>query len=73
MCAEQSYTSEGDVHVRIWLSGVAFDYMAAAAAVPHLIDDLARNRWCTIELIFEATEDRRLLPRLPHERLFLGP
>lgn len=73
MCAEQWSTSEGDVHLRIWLSGVAFDYMAAAAAVPHLIHDWARNPWCTIELICGTAEDRRLLPRLPHERLFLDP
>ncbi|WP_329406918.1 DoxX family protein [Nocardia vinacea] len=62
----------GDVHLRIWLSGVAFDYAATAAAAHNLILDWMRSRWYTIELIRDVIEDRRL-PRLPCERLFLEP
>ncbi|MGY4098770.1 hypothetical protein ACW2Q0_04275 [Nocardia sp. R16R-3T] len=64
---------EGDVHLRIWLSNVVFDYTATAAAAHNLIHDWRRGHWYTIELIHETTDHRRLLPRLPYERLFLGP
>ncbi|WP_454199414.1 hypothetical protein [Nocardia sp. Marseille-Q1738] len=73
MTAEGWSRPVGDVHLRIWLSGVAFDYAATAAAAANLVQDWTRNRWCTIEVIRSTIEDRRLLPRLPCERLFLGP
>ncbi|WP_040700042.1 hypothetical protein [Nocardia vinacea] len=60
------------MHLRIWLAGVVFDYMASTAAVRNLVNDWRRKHWHTIELILDATEDCRLLPRLPCERLFLG-
>ncbi len=63
----------GDVHLRIWLMGVPFDYAANAAVVRHLVDDWMRSRWCTIELIRSAFEEVARLPRLPCERLFSGP
>ncbi|MFF3575047.1 hypothetical protein [Nocardia jiangxiensis] len=67
------FPPEGDVHVRIWLAGVVFDYRATAAAVRNLIHDWRRKHWCTIELIRDAIDAHRLLPRLPCEQLFLGP
>ncbi|MFE3000702.1 hypothetical protein ACFXG4_37595 [Nocardia sp. NPDC059246] len=67
------FPPEGDVHVRIWLAGVVFDYRAAATAVRNLIHDWRRKHWCTIELICDTIDDYRLLPRLPCEQLFLGP
>ncbi|MEV6338371.1 hypothetical protein [Nocardia vinacea] len=73
MTAEVWFPTEGDLHLRIWMSGVVFDYTATVAAVHNLIHDWRRKRWCTIELIRETVEDCRLLPRLPCERLFLGP
>lgn len=73
MTAEAGFPTEGDLHLRIWMSGVVFDYTATAAAVHNLIHDWRRRHWCTIELIRETVEDCRLLPRLPCERLFLGP
>jgi hypothetical protein len=62
-----------DVHVRIWLDGMGLDYLATAAAVRNLIDDWKRKYWCTVELVPGPIEDGRMLPRLPCERLFLGP
>ncbi|MBU3067791.1 hypothetical protein KO481_40515 [Nocardia sp. NEAU-G5] len=73
MTAAGWFPSEGDVHVRIWLAGVVFDYTAAAAAVRNLIDDWMRKRWCTLEFLQSTMDDCRLLPRLPCEQLFLGP
>ncbi len=73
MIAEGWFPSAGDMHLRIWLGGVAFDYTATAVAVAHLIHDCMRKHWCTVELIHEAIGDCCLLPRLPCERLFLGP
>lgn len=73
MTAEVWFPPEGDVHVRIWLADVVFDYTAAAAAVRNLIHDWRQTHWFTIELIRDTIDDRRLLPRLPCERLFLGP
>ncbi|WP_433683075.1 hypothetical protein [Nocardia sp. CA-119907] len=72
MTAERWFPTEGDLHLRIWMAGVVFDYAATAAAVRNLIHDWRRKHWCTIELIRETVEDGRLLPRLPCERLFLG-
>ncbi|MET8779137.1 hypothetical protein ABZV58_29400 [Nocardia sp. NPDC004654] len=67
------FPPEGDVHVRIWLADVVFDYTATAAAIPNLIHDWGQKRWCTIELTRGNIDNCRLLPRLPCERLFLGP
>ncbi|WP_433732235.1 hypothetical protein ACQP0C_08535 [Nocardia sp. CA-129566] len=72
MTAERWFPTEGDLHLRISMAGMVFDYTAAAVAVRNLIHDWRRRHWCTIELIREAVEDG-LLPRLPCERLFLGP
>ncbi|MGW5110625.1 hypothetical protein [Nocardia sp. NPDC004123] len=73
MTAKGWFPPEDDVHVRIWLAGMVFDYMAAAPAVRNLIDDWRQQHWCTVELIRDTIDDCRLLPRLPCERLFLGP
>ncbi|MET8877557.1 hypothetical protein [Nocardia sp. NPDC004604] len=73
MNSEQWTPPEGDLHLRIWLAGRGLDYAATAAAVRNLVHDWKRKRWCTIELMHEAVENRRRLPRLPYERLFLGP
>ncbi|MET8426296.1 hypothetical protein [Nocardia sp. NPDC004860] len=72
MTAEGWFPPKSDVHVRIWLAGSIFDYTATAAAVRNLINDWRHQHWCTIELMCDATDDRRLLPRLPCERLFAG-
>jgi hypothetical protein len=64
--------SERDVHLRIWLGGMSFDYAATAAAARNLIDDWERTRWCTIEFVRNTVEKCLLLRRLPCERLFLG-
>ena len=72
MTAEGWFPPESDLHLRIWMAGVVFDYTVAAAAVHNLIQDWRRKRWCTLELIRDSVEDCRL-PRLPCERLFLGP
>ncbi|MGY5310493.1 hypothetical protein [Nocardia gipuzkoensis] len=73
MTAEALFPPEGDVRLRIWLADTVFDYTATAAAVRNLVHDWRRRRWCTIELTRAAIDDRRTLPRLPCERLFLGP
>ncbi|MFE2998626.1 hypothetical protein ACFXG4_26935 [Nocardia sp. NPDC059246] len=73
MTAEELFPPEGDVHLRIWLSGVVFDYTATAAAVRNFIHDWKRKHWCTIELIRDTDEDCWSRQRLPYERLFLGP
>ncbi|WP_063063485.1 hypothetical protein [Nocardia violaceofusca] len=62
----------GDVHLRIWLGGTAFDYAAAAEAASNLIRDWRRRPWYAIELVLDVLESRLSLPRLPNERLFLG-
>lgn len=61
-----------DVHLRIWLRGAVFDYVANVVAVGNLISDWSRERWFAIELPLGATALHRL-PRLPNERLYLGP
>ncbi|MFF0456499.1 hypothetical protein [Nocardia africana] len=63
------FRTAGDVHLRIWLQDVAFDYAAAAPAALAFIDDWSRHPTHTIEVIL-ATPDRGPLPRLPNERLF---
>ncbi|WP_433684647.1 hypothetical protein [Nocardia sp. CA-119907] len=73
MTAEAWFAPGSDVHLRIWLGGLIFDYAATAVAVRNVIDDWSRKRWFTIELIRDTIEERLLLPRLPYERLFLGP
>ena len=62
----------GDLHLRIWLGGISFDYSVAAAAVGNLIGDWRRMRWYTIEFIFDAMDECLPERRLPNERLFLG-
>ncbi|PSR70239.1 hypothetical protein C8258_04290 [Nocardia sp. MDA0666] len=64
---------EGDVHLRIWLGGTAFDYRATVAAAYQLIRDWQRRRWCAIEFIAHTVEEHLPTRRLPNERLFLGP
>ncbi len=73
MTAEVRFRSDSDVYLRIWLTDIAFDYWADVAAIPSLVRDWRKKRWCTIELIQNAVDDCRRLPRLPCERLFLGP
>ncbi|MGW5106169.1 hypothetical protein [Nocardia sp. NPDC004123] len=73
MTAEAWFSPGGDVHLRIWLGGVALDYAATAVAARNLIHDWRRKHWCTIELTRSTVEECRLLPRIPNERLFLGP
>ncbi|WP_330251956.1 hypothetical protein OG874_38515 [Nocardia sp. NBC_00565] len=73
MTTEGWFPSEGDVHLRIWLADLDFDFTATAVAARNLIHDWERKHWCTIELIRDIIECSRLLPRLPCERLFLGP
>lgn len=63
----------GDVHVRIWLGDIPFDYRATVVAAHHLICDWRRKRWFAIEFVLHAIEGRLPETRLPYERLFLGP
>lgn len=62
---------EGDVHLRIWLAGMVFDYTATAVAVRNFIHDWLRKPRGTIELVHDIADHPPL--RLPNERLFLGP
>lgn len=71
--ADAGYPARADVHVRIWLNGVAFDYRAAATAIHNVIRDWQRKRWCPIEIIEHTIEDMLPETRLPNERLFIGP
>ncbi|WP_327098518.1 hypothetical protein OIE68_06810 [Nocardia vinacea] len=71
MTIERWLPSEGDVHLRIWLAGMVFDYTATAVAVRNFIHDWRRKPWGTIELVRDTAD--YLPPRLPYERLFLGP
>ncbi|MBY8863442.1 hypothetical protein K7711_43725 [Nocardia sp. CA2R105] len=73
MNTERWLLPEGDLHLRIWLTDTVFDYAATAEAARNLVHDWIRKRWCAIELVQEAVEDSWLMPRLPCERLFLGP
>ena len=73
MTSDAWFLSGSDVHLRIWLGGMVFDYAASAVAARNLIHDWRRKRWCTIELIRDTVEECLLLRRLPCERLFLGP
>lgn len=66
------FPGHGDVHLRIWLGGMIFDYRATAIAVYNLINDWHRRHWCTIELILHTIEECPPKDRLPNERLFLG-
>lgn len=70
MTAGKRLSSEGDVHVRIWLAEEVFDFVATASAARSLLDDRRRKDWCPMELVHATVEDLRLLPRLPCERLF---
>ncbi|MFF3567658.1 hypothetical protein [Nocardia jiangxiensis] len=62
-----------DMHVRVWVNGMAFDYRAAQGVARNLIRDWHRKRWCAIELIAHTSEGCLPETRLPNERLFLGP
>ncbi|MFE3262389.1 hypothetical protein ACFXPS_41040 [Nocardia sp. NPDC059091] len=73
MTTETWLSPGSDVHLRIWLGDTFFDYAATASAARNLIQDWRRKRWYTIELIRDTVEECLLLPRLPCERLFLGP
>ncbi|WP_227983354.1 hypothetical protein [Nocardia spumae] len=68
-----AHPARGDVHLRIWLNGTAFDYRAAAGAIHNLIRDWQRKRWCAIEIVEHTIEDMLPETRLPNERLFIGP
>lgn len=59
-----------DVHVRIWLSGRAFEYLIAVAGVGNLVADWKRQRWCGAIEFFAAPTSG--VPRIPCERLYLG-
>ncbi|MFD5177550.1 hypothetical protein ACFWM1_17200 [Nocardia sp. NPDC058379] len=73
MTAASCPAPDGDVHVRIWLADMAFDYTAAAVAARNLLLDRSRKHWCAIEVTSAPADDLRLWPRLPCERLFLLP
>ncbi|WP_280250513.1 hypothetical protein [Nocardia abscessus] len=73
MTGETWFVRGSDVHLRIWLGGMVFDYAATAVAARNMVRDWRRKPWFTIELIRDTIEERRLLPRLPYERLFAGP
>ncbi|MGY1961784.1 hypothetical protein [Nocardia gipuzkoensis] len=73
MTADAWFALGNDVHLRIWLGGMVFDYAATSIAARNVIHDWRRKPWFTIELNCDTIEERRLLPRLPCERLFLGP
>jgi hypothetical protein len=64
---------DDDVHLRIWLNGIAFDYRATVTAARQLIRDWQRRRWCAIEFIVHVAGERLPETRLPNERLFSGP
>ncbi|MGF6889257.1 hypothetical protein ABIA39_000349 [Nocardia sp. GAS34] len=67
------FPRDGDVHLRIWIDGVVFDYRATVVAARNLLHDWARKRWYSIELIRDAVDDVGSLRRLPCERLYQGP
>ncbi|WP_405146689.1 hypothetical protein OG308_24040 [Nocardia salmonicida] len=73
MSDEAWFPSGRDVHLRIWLGGLAVDYRATLVAALNFMRDGQRNRWCAIEFISHPTSGCPALPRLPCERLFLGP
>lgn len=73
MTTDERFAPGSDVHLRIWLGGMVFDYAATAVAARNVIDDWSRKHWVTIELICDTIEEHLPLPRLPYERLFLGP
>jgi hypothetical protein len=70
---DEAVPADGDVHLRIWLGAIAFDYRASAAAAYHLMRDWQRRRWCAVERIVHSAEEHLPETRLPNERLFLGP
>ncbi|OXR46949.1 hypothetical protein B7C42_00065 [Nocardia cerradoensis] len=73
MTSETWFPPADDVHLRIWLGDMVFDYAVSAVVVHNLIEDWSRRRWCTIEFMRDTAEKRLLPRRLPCERLFLGP
>ena len=73
MTTDEWFPPGKHVHLRIWLGDMVFDYAATTVAARNLVDDSSRKRWYTVELIRDPVEECLLLPRLPCERLFLGP
>ncbi|WP_157126074.1 hypothetical protein [Nocardia mikamii] len=65
--------SDSDVHLRIWLGDMAFDFRATRAAAHTFFTEWGHRRREAIELVVETLCDPRLLPRLPCERLFHDP
>lgn len=61
------------MHLRIWLQDKRLDYVATAAAARNLMHELWSRHSCKAELVQDAADGNRALPRLPCERLFLGP
>ncbi|MEU2257795.1 hypothetical protein [Nocardia xishanensis] len=71
MTAAACQPAEADVHLQIRLADIVLDYVATARAARNLIDDWQRRKHRhSAELIGSTVEHRRLLPRLPCERLF---
>ncbi|MCM6774448.1 hypothetical protein NDR87_14080 [Nocardia sp. CDC159] len=62
-----------DVHLRVRLGEVAFDYRARAIAAWHFLQDWSRTHCEPAEVIDDTPEALQNLRRLPCERLFLGP
>lgn len=73
MSAPIALPIEGDVHLRIWLGGRAFDYRATHAAASSFMCEWRRKRKEAIELVMQSIDELGLLPRLPCERLFHDP
>ncbi|NKY87597.1 hypothetical protein HGA07_18420 [Nocardia veterana] len=61
-----------DVHLRIRLGGMTFDYRATVEAAYNFIHDCRRRRECVIELILRSGENGLPKDRLPNESLFVG-
>lgn len=65
---------KSDVHLRIWLSGVAYDFCATWVVAQRFIREWKQRRCESIEVIVHSIdEELGNLPRLPCERLFADP
>lgn len=63
--------SEPDVHLSVFLHGARFDFAACRTAALRFIEDhQARHH---ADAVYVIPGDATGLPRLPCERLFLGP
>ncbi|MGA4792456.1 hypothetical protein [Nocardia sp. AB354] len=60
----------GDMHLRIWLGGLALDFRATRAAALVFFREWSEKRCEAIELITKSLRDISRLPRLPCEELF---